>query len=67
MQFTIHSDLGRVVQAIIREFSKNPPQLTDDISLTNKSRGNLIYYFNKLCVNFLLNQRFVHEGLKSRL
>ncbi|XP_057342121.1 vacuolar protein sorting-associated protein 37A [Microplitis mediator] len=38
LNFTIHSDLGRVVQAIIREFSKNPPQLTDDISLTNQSR-----------------------------
>lgn len=28
----MHSDLGRVVQAIIREFSKNPPQLLEDIS-----------------------------------
>ncbi|XP_066581058.1 vacuolar protein sorting-associated protein 37A [Prorops nasuta] len=32
LNFTIHSDLGRVVQAIIREFSKNPPQLLEDIS-----------------------------------
>lgn len=31
-QFSVHSDLGRVVQAIIREFSKNPPQLLEDIS-----------------------------------
>lgn len=27
-QFTINSDLGRVCQAIIREFEKNPPELT---------------------------------------
>ncbi|XP_076236669.1 vacuolar protein sorting 37A [Calliopsis andreniformis] len=32
LNFTVHSDLGRVVQAIIREFSKNPPQLLEDIS-----------------------------------
>lgn len=32
LNFTVHSDLGRVVQAIIREFSKNPPQLSDDVS-----------------------------------
>lgn len=31
-QFTVHSDLGRVVQAIIREFSKNPPQLLEEVS-----------------------------------
>lgn len=31
-QFSVHSDLGRVVQVIIREFSKNPPQLLEDIS-----------------------------------
>ncbi|XP_043475532.1 vacuolar protein sorting-associated protein 37A [Leptopilina heterotoma] len=30
--FTVHSDLGRVVQAIIREFSRNPPQLLEDNS-----------------------------------
>lgn len=35
LNFTVHSDLGRVVQAIIREFSKNPPQLKDDISLAS--------------------------------
>lgn len=28
----MHSDLGRVVQAIIREFSKNPPQVIEFIS-----------------------------------
>lgn len=27
IQFTVHSDLGRVVQAIIREFERNPPPL----------------------------------------
>ncbi|XP_031828896.1 vacuolar protein sorting 37A [Nomia melanderi] len=32
LNFTVHSDLGRVVQAIIREFSKNPPQLLEDAS-----------------------------------
>lgn len=32
LNFTVHSDLGRVVQAIIRELSKNPPQLLEDIS-----------------------------------
>ncbi|KAG7212697.1 hypothetical protein KM043_012972 [Ampulex compressa] len=32
LNFTVHSDLGRVVQAIIREFRKNPPQLIEDIS-----------------------------------
>lgn len=35
LNFTVHSDLGRVVQAIIREFSKNPPQLKDDLSLAS--------------------------------
>lgn len=32
LQFTVYSDLGRVVQAIIREFSKNPPQLLEENS-----------------------------------
>ncbi|XP_043280229.1 vacuolar protein sorting-associated protein 37A-like [Venturia canescens] len=32
LNFTVHSDLGRVVQAIIREFSKNPPQLQEDVA-----------------------------------
>ncbi|XP_011297525.1 vacuolar protein sorting-associated protein 37A isoform X3 [Fopius arisanus] len=32
--FTVHSDLGRVVQAIIREFCKYPPQLQDDMMST---------------------------------
>ncbi|XP_051170341.1 vacuolar protein sorting-associated protein 37A [Leptopilina boulardi] len=32
LHFTVHSDLGRVVQAIIREFSRNPPQLLEDNS-----------------------------------
>lgn len=27
LNFTVHSDLGRVVQAIIREFERNPPPL----------------------------------------
>ncbi|XP_060527774.1 vacuolar protein sorting-associated protein 37A [Cylas formicarius] len=29
LNFTIHSDLGRVVQAIIREFQRNPPPLVN--------------------------------------
>lgn len=29
MQFTVHSDLGRVVQAIVREFQRNPPPLAE--------------------------------------
>lgn len=29
LKFTVHSDLGRVVQAIIREFEKYPPQLVE--------------------------------------
>ncbi|XP_063988154.1 vacuolar protein sorting-associated protein 37A [Diachasmimorpha longicaudata] len=30
LNFTVHSDLGRVVQAIIRELIKYPPQLQDE-------------------------------------
>lgn len=42
LNFSVHSDLGRVVQAIIREFSKNPPQLLEDISPgSTKSHRNL--------------------------
>lgn len=32
LNFTIHSDLGRVVQAIIREFERNPPPLYGNYS-----------------------------------
>lgn len=28
-QFTVHSDLGRVVQAVVREFQRTPPPLVD--------------------------------------
>ncbi|XP_003701158.1 vacuolar protein sorting 37A [Megachile rotundata] len=38
LNFTVHSDLGRVVQAIIREFSKNPPQLLEDVSPVKSHR-----------------------------
>ncbi|KAK5646885.1 hypothetical protein RI129_005349 [Pyrocoelia pectoralis] len=41
LNFTIHSDLGRVVQAIIREFARNPPPLTTDQSVTTPSGPNL--------------------------
>ncbi|KAK0167504.1 hypothetical protein PV327_004894 [Microctonus hyperodae] len=38
INFTVHSDLGRVVQAIIREFSKNPPsQFHEDVSLATNT------------------------------
>jgi len=30
LNFTVHSDLGRVVQAIIREFVRNPPHLANN-------------------------------------
>lgn len=30
VQFTIHSDLGRVVQAVIREFERRPPHLAGE-------------------------------------
>ncbi|XP_034933807.1 vacuolar protein sorting-associated protein 37A-like [Chelonus insularis] len=39
LNFTMHSDLGRVVQAIIREFSKNPPQVIDEISLASNLKS----------------------------
>lgn len=36
-QFTIHSDLGRVVHAIIREFERFPPPLwSNDVISPNK-------------------------------
>ncbi|KAF5297801.1 hypothetical protein FQA39_LY11950 [Lamprigera yunnana] len=35
LNFTIHSDLGRVVQAIIREFERTPPPLVSNQSSTN--------------------------------
>ncbi|XP_058805587.1 vacuolar protein sorting-associated protein 37A [Phymastichus coffea] len=41
LNFTVHSDLGRVVQAIIREFSKNPPQLLEDNSALTDVAGRV--------------------------
>ncbi|XP_044267870.1 vacuolar protein sorting-associated protein 37A isoform X2 [Tribolium madens] len=35
LNFTIHSDLGRVVQAIIREFERHPPPLKNDTNITS--------------------------------
>lgn len=35
MQFTVHSDLGRVVQAIIREFERRPPPVVGDAGGTS--------------------------------
>ncbi|XP_018319362.1 vacuolar protein sorting-associated protein 37A isoform X2 [Agrilus planipennis] len=37
LNFTVHSDLGRVVQAIIREFERTPPPLTTEQCLSNSS------------------------------
>nr|CAD7611492.1 unnamed protein product [Timema genevievae] len=37
LQYTVHSDLGRVVQAIISEFSRNPPP----VALGNEPQGSL--------------------------
>nr|CAD7260762.1 unnamed protein product [Timema shepardi] len=37
LQYTVHSDLGRVVQAIISEFSRNPPP----VALGNEAQGSL--------------------------
>ncbi|XP_065164041.1 vacuolar protein sorting-associated protein 37A isoform X1 [Atheta coriaria] len=34
INFTVHSDLGRVVQAIIREFERTPPPLQESCSLS---------------------------------
>jgi ESCRT-I complex subunit VPS37 len=42
LNFTIHSDLGRVVQAIIREFERNPPPLKNDCSTANITPGSAI-------------------------
>ncbi|XP_043496140.1 vacuolar protein sorting-associated protein 37A isoform X1 [Polistes fuscatus] len=63
LNFTVHSDLGRVVQAIIREFSKNPPQVIEYVSpgsakphrgtyeITKSSFPILFYIFRR--VNFI--------------
>lgn len=37
LQFTIHSDLGRVVQAIIREFQRTPPPLASNSTVVSPS------------------------------
>ncbi|KAG5672789.1 hypothetical protein PVAND_002883 [Polypedilum vanderplanki] len=39
LNFTINSDLGRVCQAVIREFEKNPPEVADD----NQPKPQQIY------------------------
>ncbi|KAJ4440263.1 hypothetical protein ANN_08402 [Periplaneta americana] len=33
LNFTVHSDLGRVVQTIIREFERRPPPLAGDVAV----------------------------------
>lgn len=43
LNYTVHSDLGRIVQAVIREFGRNPPPLlTDQIrNLSNNSSPSI--------------------------
>ncbi|XP_063236845.1 vacuolar protein sorting-associated protein 37A [Bacillus rossius redtenbacheri] len=40
LNFTVHSDLGRVVQAIIGEFSRNPPSLSSEAAAGVNHRGS---------------------------
>ncbi|XP_058822563.1 vacuolar protein sorting-associated protein 37A [Topomyia yanbarensis] len=40
LNYTIHSDLGRVVQAVSREFEKHPPSLLNDAPSTSQHCGN---------------------------
>ncbi|XP_065091427.1 vacuolar protein sorting-associated protein 37A [Ochlerotatus camptorhynchus] len=40
LNYTIHSDLGRVVQAISREFEKHPPLLLNETSSTPQQSHN---------------------------
>ncbi|EFA03761.1 vacuolar protein sorting-associated protein 37A [Tribolium castaneum] len=42
LNFSIHSDLGRVVQAIIREFERNPPPLKNDSNNITPGPGSTI-------------------------
>lgn len=37
LNFTVHSDLGRVVQAIIREFQKSLPNMSEDVGKSSES------------------------------
>lgn len=43
-QFTVHSDLGRVVQAVIREFERFPPNFYNDTSSPNNFESNPAMY-----------------------
>jgi hypothetical protein len=58
-QFTMHSDLGRVVQAIIREFERRPPHLVGEtsgrLSATNQKgkNFNLFIISVSVCYFFL--------------
>ncbi|XP_058452113.1 vacuolar protein sorting-associated protein 37A [Malaya genurostris] len=40
LNYTIHSDLGRVVQAVSREFEKHPPSLLNDTAFVAQQCGN---------------------------
>ncbi|RZC34361.1 vacuolar protein sorting-associated protein 37A [Asbolus verrucosus] len=42
LNFTIHSDLGRVVQAVIREYERNPPPLKNECSGNSIAPGSTI-------------------------
>ncbi|XP_026462225.1 vacuolar protein sorting-associated protein 37A [Ctenocephalides felis] len=49
LNFTVHSDLGRVVQAIIREFERNPPSPVDSgILMPQTSVAGKISYKDNL-------------------
>lgn len=73
LNFTIHSDLGRVVQAIIREFARNPPPLTTDQSVTTSSghepdtmgRSSPIYTYNYSNVQHAIVQSMTFPELNT--
>jgi hypothetical protein len=49
VQFTVHSDLGRVVQAIIREFERRPPHLVGETAARlppARQKGKSFQHFN---------------------
>lgn len=54
----MHSDLGRVVQAIIREFSKNPPQVIEYVSpgSAKSHRGMYVSLKSSFTVLFYTSQ-----------
>lgn len=47
LNFTVHSDLGRVVQAIIREFELRPPPLVADVTVGTSTQQRV----QEVCTN----------------